>query len=91
MSETYESALEAENRELRLALRLVRDERDDLLIGEQGERSAMAQMSQAIRLCLQRHGETLRDLDDETLRQFVQIVTAFSHDLKDEWERRAIG
>jgi hypothetical protein len=88
---SFEDALELENKELRLALELVRQERDDMLIGTPDNASPMVQMSRAIRLTIERQAPTLRELDDKTLRQFMQIVTAFSHDLKDEWERRVIG
>jgi hypothetical protein len=48
----------------------------------------MAAMSRAIRLQIQRHGETLRDLPDDVLRDYVDIVGAFYGDLRDEWNRR---
>ena len=52
--------------------------------------SAMADMSRAIRLTIERHSATgkLTNLPTGTLEEFVQIVGAFSLDLKGELERR---
>jgi hypothetical protein len=52
--------------------------------------SAMAEMSRAIRLELQKHGSTLKDIPDDVLTQFVQITGAFYADLAEEWERRGL-
>lgn len=49
----------------------------------------MSEMSRAIRLQIERHGAmTLRDLDDDILDQFVQIVGAWAVDLRAEQTRR---
>jgi hypothetical protein len=48
----------------------------------------MRDMSRAIRHELAEHGPTLKDIPDDVLREFVQIVGAFYLDLKAELERR---
>lgn len=51
--------------------------------------SAMSDMSRAIRLELEKHGSTLRDVPTDELGQYTSIVGAFYADLKDELGRRA--
>lgn len=51
-------------------------------------RSAMRDMSRAIRLQLEQFGPTLRDIPTTTLREMTTIVTAFSLDMKAELDRR---
>lgn len=50
----------------------------------------MAGMSRAIRLQIEEHstGPTLRELPDEVLYDYVQIVGAFFLDLREEQNRR---
>lgn len=50
--------------------------------------SAMASMSKAIRLELEKYGTTLRDVPDDALAELATIVAAFSADLRDELRRR---
>ena len=50
--------------------------------------SAMTDMSKAIRLQLEQHGPTLRDIPTPVLREQTQIVGAFYFDMKAEIERR---
>lgn len=50
--------------------------------------SPMAEMSQAIRLVLEKHGATLKDIPDDVLDEFSQIVWAFYADILDERTRR---
>ena len=52
------------------------------------EMSAMRDMSRAIRHELREHGETLRDIDPNTLTELVEIVGAFYFDLRDELKSR---
>jgi hypothetical protein len=53
--------------------------------------SAMTKMSRAIRLTIEDHAPTLRELSDDVLDDFVQIIGAFYLDLKDEATRRESG
>ena len=48
----------------------------------------MVEMSQAIRLTLERYGLTLKDVPTDVLREFCQITGAFYMDMKDELRRR---
>ena len=48
----------------------------------------MAEMSRAIRLELEKHGPTIKEIPDDALRDFHDIVTAFALDLADEIKRR---
>jgi len=48
-------------------------------------------MSRAIRHELMEHGRTLRDIPDEALSEYVQIVGAFYGDLAQEYARRQEG
>ena len=50
----------------------------------------MAQMSQAIRMTIERYAPTLKDLDGAVLDEFSQIVWAFHADLQDEQTRRLL-
>ena len=50
--------------------------------------SAMRDMSRAIRHELQEHGETLQQIPEKVLEEYVQILGAFYADLKEELERR---
>jgi hypothetical protein len=50
--------------------------------------SKMTEMSQAIRLQIEKDAPTLHDIPDEILAEYVTIVGAFYFDLKGELERR---
>jgi hypothetical protein len=52
--------------------------------------AAMVQMSEAIRKTVEQYGQTLKDLPDDVLNDFEQIVMAFALDLRDEKQRRHI-
>lgn len=51
--------------------------------------SYMRDMSRAIRHELQEHGQSLTEIPDAALAEYLVIVSAFQADLKDEQERRA--
>lgn len=53
--------------------------------------SAMAGMSRAIRLEIERHAPTLREIPDDVLPELATIVAAFAADLRDECRRRDEG
>jgi hypothetical protein len=53
--------------------------------------SAMASMSRAIRLEMEKHGPTLRDIPDDVLPELATITAAFAADLRDELRRRDEG
>lgn len=55
-----------------------------------GSVSAMADMSRAIRLQLERHGPTVASIPTEVLREYASIVGAFAADLRDELEKREV-
>ena len=48
----------------------------------------MTDMSRAIRLTLQAHGETLADIPTDILEDFSQITSAFVGDMLSELKRR---
>jgi hypothetical protein len=48
----------------------------------------MVAMSQAIRLELEKHGGTIREIPDGALRDFHDVLTAYRLDLADEMRRR---
>jgi hypothetical protein len=48
----------------------------------------MADMSRAIRMQLQLHGPTLKDVPTEDLREYTTILQAFYLDLREELEKR---
>lgn len=50
--------------------------------------SAMRDMSRVIRHELQEFGPTLKDIPDKDLEELTVIVSAFSLDLREEFDRR---
>jgi hypothetical protein len=48
----------------------------------------MAEMSRAIRLQLQKHGPTLKEIPTDALASYIQITGALYADLREEYERR---
>lgn len=52
--------------------------------------SVMSDMSKAIRLELEKHGSTLRDIPTDDLGQITSIIGAFYADLKEELAKRSV-
>jgi hypothetical protein len=48
----------------------------------------MADMSQAIRLVLEKYGPNLTEIADNELRDLSDIVSAYALDLREEYRRR---
>lgn len=51
---------------------------------------AMVEMSQAIRMTLQKYGPTLNAIPDDELHDLADIVWAYALDLRGEEERRRL-